>query len=568
MSICQRCGTGVPDGVPLCPRCGASVTMQQYGVQHQQQFGSPQQPPYGAQSGFGGPQQFGSQQFGPQQFGPQQQPPYGAQPGFGGPQQFGPQQQPPYGAQSGFGGSQQFGAPPPPPKNKNMMMIIITAGVVVLAGVVCLILWLTGALSSGSGRDAPTEPTATRNTSRDREQGDRDDDNDDDDDVVVSTTPTPRQPTSSPSATPESADPTETPSITPATPSPSATPSPTPTPSPSPTPSPTPTSSPQESPGGGQSGSVIPEGGGSLRIDGDTSCSFRPNQSGVWEFRTSDSGESDPMVTVLDSRGNSIITDDDGAGTLDALCYATLNAGETYTVVVVFWEYTGYFYTTLNVRLSEGGSSTGSPPPTTTPTPGAAAGTFPSSGGSLQVNGASSFTITPQTGGVWFFFTSDNGSSDPVLALYDASGNNINGNDDDGGDRNACMLSPLTPGATYRVDVTFNGGNAGACSVTAVAPTVITETGGTVRLTTPGSVVIMPSRSTSFEIRIENNGSTDKLYAIFDDHFNLIVNDNDAGGDRYTAIHQYTINPGDPYHIVLRYLNSVRGDCTITVAPR
>ena len=96
---------------------------------------------------------------------------------------------------------------------------------------------------------------------------------------------------------------------------------------------------------------VIPGDGGSIRADGETSVTFTPDQSGAWEFRTSDIDSLyNSRVLVFDVQGNEIdiksIEDQPGGNTL---LVANLSAGETCTVHCAYWGYEPVFSYTLTI---------------------------------------------------------------------------------------------------------------------------------------------------------------------------------------------------------------------------
>ena len=107
-----------------------------------------------------------------------------------------------------------------------------------------------------------------------------------------------------------------------------------------PLPRPTPTHSPAPFPAASPSPAPTPGltqlGPGQTRVTGATEFSFTPTESGVWEFRTSDTSDGDPTITIFDG-DTEIAYDDDSAGEFDALIDIFLDAYTTYTVVVGFW---------------------------------------------------------------------------------------------------------------------------------------------------------------------------------------------------------------------------------------
>ena len=94
-------------------------------------------------------------------------------------------------------------------------------------------------------------------------------------------------------------------------------------------------------------------GGGSVQVNGPTGFMFVPSQSGTYEFRTSDNGNSDPYLHVFDPY-ESIAENDDDGGNFNAYLTVSLEAGVEYDIYVGFWgpdgQSTGIGYCTLTVN--------------------------------------------------------------------------------------------------------------------------------------------------------------------------------------------------------------------------
>lgn len=193
--------------------------------------------------------------------------------------------------------------------------------------------------------------------------------------------------------------------------------------------------------------------GGSLTVVGPTLFTFTPGITGIWDFRTTNSKDSDPYLRIYDPDKNVIAEDDDGFGELDALLVVYLNASKTYTLLADFAAHedpenaiTGRY--TLNWK----------PYMTETLT-----------GGSVRVHAAIGYDFTPDKTGQWELRTSDCGSSDPYLMLFDSGGVLI-GSADDGvadGDFNALLLANLVAGQRYTVFAGFYRGGVGSYTLTA-----------------------------------------------------------------------------------------------------
>ena len=186
---------------------------------------------------------------------------------------------------------------------------------------------------------------------------------------------------------------------------------------------------------------TIPGNGGTFHITETTEFAFIPAQSGVWEFFTSDNGNSDPYLELYGSNfdgeyGDLIWEDDDSAGDLNAIITRVLSAGSEYFIRARTWSSRDTDTFTLTVRQIN---------------PEA----IPGNGGSVQVDGETYFVFIPGTSGMWEFLTSDNGDSDPKLHIYDIDGVELYDDDDSGGDSNARIRARLDSGTTYYVRATF-----------------------------------------------------------------------------------------------------------------
>jgi len=80
-----------------------------------------------------------------------------------------------------------------------------------------------------------------------------------------------------------------------------------------------------------------PISAGSVRVTGESWFTFTPDRTGVWEFRTSGAGASDPYLEVLDDNENNVAYDDNSGEGLNASISARLEAGASYTVKVNFY---------------------------------------------------------------------------------------------------------------------------------------------------------------------------------------------------------------------------------------
>ena len=207
--------------------------------------------------------------------------------------------------------------------------------------------------------------------------------------------------------------------------------------------------------------------------------------------------------------------------------------------------------------------SPATPTPTTAPTDDSA---IPAGGGSVRISESATLTFSPAKSGIWVLYTSDRGGSSPMLGLYDSQGGLVNEDMNGAADLNAMIVQPMRAGEKYSVIIDFYRGN-GSCTLNAVAPAEIPAGGGSVRITSASGYSFTPDSSGTYELRISNNGSSARYYAIFDSDYALKVDDDDSG-DRYDSVHLYSMNAGDTYHIAFRFIDSETGDCTLTVTAK
>ena len=179
----------------------------------------------------------------------------------------------------------------------------------------------------------------------------------------------------------------------------------------------------------------VPGEGGSVLIRGETVVAFIPAYSEYWEIFTSNNNDCDPFLELTDARGNILAADDDGMGDLNARLLLQLNAGETYFVNAKFYgDYDGEY--TLTIRPGE-------------------VQAIPDAGGTVHVNGGTMLPFTPNRTGIWEFYTTNNGDSDPYIVIYAPDYDLLADDDDSGEGYNAFLTVELIEGEMYFVNVWF-----------------------------------------------------------------------------------------------------------------
>jgi len=205
-----------------------------------------------------------------------------------------------------------------------------------------------------------------------------------------------------------------------------------------PTPSPEKTDDPFPSNPGGLGRLELPFGGaisliGETPVNNATEFTFTPNLTGLWVIYTGNNGGSDPMLAMYEPDDTLIIQNDDALPGYNSEVTEYLVSGTTYYVQALF--YGG----------PSGRCSIFVKPPET----------IPAAGGSINVTASQGYLFTPSQSGTWEFRTSNNGTFDPFLIIYDQSGVIIGSDDDSAGDSNAILILDLTAGETYDIYAGF-----------------------------------------------------------------------------------------------------------------
>jgi len=310
-------------------------------------------------------------------------------------------------------------------------------------------------------------------------------------------------------------------------------------------------SSPPPAPAGGD---TIPAGGGSVRVTGATEFTFVPNQSGLWEFQTSDNGTNDPYLEVYDANRRMLADDDDSAGNYNARVSVDLTAGQSYIINARFW-----------------GGGAGSYMLTATFVGGAQ--TLSGGGGSVRVNGETEFTFVPNHSGFWEFHTSDNGSSDPILEIYDANRRLLADDDDSGEGYNALVGIDLNAGQTYIINARFWAFGGGSYMLTATFYGShigdghdLPGSGGSVIVAGEREFPFVPNQSGMWEFRTSDNGNSDPMLEILDSNRRSLASDDDSG-DGYNALITINLEAGRTYYVVAKFWFSGSGDYILHATP-
>ena len=278
--------------------------------------------------------------------------------------------------------------------------------------------------------------------------------------------------------------------------------------------------------------------GGEVRVTGETEYTFTPDNSGVWEIRSSDSNGSDPYLKLLDSNGAILDDDDDGAGDKNALIHIYLHAGTTYTIEAGFYEGGPGNY---NLTIS-----------TATPIP------IPGGGGRVFVDNRSVFLLIPNQSGTWELRTSDNLESDPLLEVLDIDGTLLAMDDDGMGDdsSNAFISLDLEAGKSYLVFAKYYDKRSGGYMLEIISPSgttindggIIAGSGETIDVTGATMFTFTPDKSGIWEFRTSDNGDSDPNLEIHDSNGLLVGADDDGAGNK-NALMIINLYAGETYSL-------------------
>ena len=211
----------------------------------------------------------------------------------------------------------------------------------------------------------------------------------------------------------------------------------------------------------------IPGDGGQIRITGHTEIRFKPGESGVWDIRTADNGNSDPLILLLDQYDEVMYYNDNGEADmhdhyideeidLNAIITTYLEAGITYTI---------------EVRVYTDDDSIGSCTLIVSFIPEEVRVYTPIGLGSTAITEDSWFTFVPDISGVYEFRTSENDGSDPYMIIQNEDLSNIIYDDNSGGGFSAFASVELEAGKTYIIEIVFyiHGGEGSTLTITHIS---------------------------------------------------------------------------------------------------
>ena len=202
-------------------------------------------------------------------------------------------------------------------------------------------------------------------------------------------------------------------------------------------------------------------------------------------FYTSNNGSGDPYLYLYDSQGTLVTSDDDSQGSLNSRISRTLSSG-SYRLLSSYLRYSTY---TLNSTISLSTSSTTSTVAPTTSTVLASTLAY-----SVSQTQNFYFSLASTTSGV--FYTSNNGSANPELYLYDLQGTQLAYDYDSQGSMNSRISIALSAG-NYRLSADFYGtyGSYTLNSTVSLSTTMPTTTTTVAPTTTTTVAIAVPTVS-------------------------------------------------------------------------
>ena len=202
-------------------------------------------------------------------------------------------------------------------------------------------------------------------------------------------------------------------------------------------------------------------------------------------FYTSNNGSGDPYLYLYDSQGTLVTSDDDSQGSLNSRISRTLSSG-SYRLLSSYLRYSTY---TLNSTISLSTSSTTSTVAPTTSTVLASTLAY-----SVSQTQNFYFSLASTTSVV--FYTSNNGSANPELYLYDLQGTQLAYDYDSQGSMNSRISIALSAG-NYRLSADFYGtyGSYTLNSTVSLSTTMPTTTTTVAPTTTTTVAIAVPTVS-------------------------------------------------------------------------
>lgn len=294
----------------------------------------------------------------------------------------------------------------------------------------------------------------------------------------------------------------------------------------------------------------------------------------TYEIRENGIGLSDPFLSLYDSSGNQLATDDDSGGSHNSLIYYTPStSGTFYLGAEGYTTHTGTYSVSVTALAAEDYAAS------------------PATVGALTVGSSATGNINYSGDSDWFRVTLTAGTkyqirengislSDPYLHLHNSSGATVAANDDNGSDLDSLITYIPSTTGTYYLDAGGSMNHTGtySVSVTALSPDDYAGSAATTGVVAVGSSTtgnieipwdydwfrVTLVAGTTYEIR-ENSISLTDPYLFLHNSSGTVVSTDDDGGDGLNSLISYTPSTSGTYYLDAGDKSSHTGTYSVSV---
>ncbi len=295
-----------------------------------------------------------------------------------------------------------------------------------------------------------------------------------------------------------------------------------------------------------------------------------------YQLRASSTGLSDPYLTLRNSGGGFVASNDDGGGDRNALITFTASSSGTYYLDVEDYGSGTGAYTVSASSLGQGDDYSA----TTSTTGRVSVGG--SGTGRIETGGDHDwFAVTLNAGTQYQLRASSAGLGDPLLTLRNSGGGFVTSNDDSGGGLNSLITFTASSSGTFYLDVQDYGSGTGAYTVSATslgqaddyAANLSTagraSVGGssTGRIETTGDhdwFAVTLNAGTQYQLRANSAGLGDPLLTLRDGGGGFVTSNDDGGGSLNSLI-TYTASTSGTYYLDVQDYGSGTGNYAVSV---
>ncbi|MBF0213619.1 MAG: DVUA0089 family protein [Magnetococcales bacterium] len=297
-----------------------------------------------------------------------------------------------------------------------------------------------------------------------------------------------------------------------------------------------------------------------------------------WATKRATSALRDPYLTLYNSQSVALLTDDDSAGSSNALItYTAVSSGTYYLSVQDYSTGTGRY--TIAATVDDRTA--------TTATTGRVTVNGTATNGAIEATGDRDwFAVRLISGNTYQLRATSrvtSGLSNPYLTLFDSTGHALTSNNDGGMGNNALITYVADATATYYLGVRDYGSGTGRYTVSATIPDDFAATTATTGQVTVNSATLTQgtierasdrdwfavtlTAGTSYLLRADSNalhGLTDPYLTLYDVNGTVIANNNNSGvGDN--ALIRYTPTATGTFYLGVRgYASTDKGSYTVS----